>query len=94
MQSTPAVPPAPAPAPAKKSNLPMIIGVIVAAILSLCCCGSSLPIFLGTGTYSTALGDAAGGGAIPPAYGLVCVCAGLIPWLVVLIVFLVGRAKK
>jgi hypothetical protein len=93
MEPTVTVPPA-APPPAKKSNVVMIVSIIVAAILSLCCCSSSLPIFTGMGTYSAYLGDNTAGGAIPGYYGLICVCAGIIPWLVVLVIYLVRRPKK
>ncbi len=86
--------PAPTPAPAKKSNVGMIITVVIAALLSLCCCAFSIPIFMGAGNYSGYIGDNTTSGTLPPYVGLVCVCAGIIPWLVVLIVFLVQRSKK
>jgi hypothetical protein len=91
MEPTPA-------APAKKSNTPMIIAVVVAAVLSLCCCLpgiinliSPLPVtstteFFGESTTST--------GTLPAWSGVFCLCAALIPWLAVLIVALVRRPKK
>jgi hypothetical protein len=94
MEPTPAPAPAAAPASAKKNNAPMIIGAVAAALLSLCCCGFSIPIFMGAGNYSGYIGDSTTSGTVPPYFGLVCVCAGIIPWLVVLIVFLVQRSKK
>jgi Na+/proline symporter len=72
----------------------MIVAVVIVAILSLCCCGLSLPIFLGTGTYNGALGNSSTGGNIPQLYGLVCICAGLIPWIVLGIIVLIRRPKK
>ena len=89
MEQTPA-----APAPAKPSSAPIIIALIAAGILSLCCCGSSLPIFLGTGTYDVTGIAGTKSGGIPPLYGLVCVGAGIIPWFIPLIVFLVQKSKK
>jgi len=87
MEPTPA-------APAKKSPVAMIIALIAAAILSLCCCGSSIPIFMGTGTYDVSGFTGTESGSLPPLYGLVCVCAGIIPWFIPLIVFLIGKSKK
>ncbi len=90
--------PTPAPAPAKKSNAPMIIAVIAAAILSLCCCLpgvinliSPIPF---TSETSGLFGESSSSGTLPAYAGVLCLCAALIPWLVVLIVFLVQRSKK
>jgi hypothetical protein len=91
--------PAPAaPAPAKKSSAPMIIAIIVVAILSLCCClpgiinlVSPLPY---TTTTSGIIGESTGTGTIPATYGLICVCAAIIPWIVLGIVVLIRRPKK
>ncbi len=89
---------APAPAPAKKSNAPMIIAAVAAAILSLCCCLpgiiniiSPLPYTSSTDFFGETTSSA---GTLPGWYGVFCICAALIPWLAVLIVFLVRRSKK
>jgi hypothetical protein len=90
--------PAPAPAPAKKSNAPMIIAIIAAAILSLCCCLPGVINLISPIPYTTStsgiIGESSTAGTFPAYAGLVCLCAAVIPWLVVLIVFLVRRSKK
>jgi hypothetical protein len=93
MEQTPLTP-APTSAPAKPNNVPIIIAVIAAALLSLCCCGTSLPVFMGAGTYDVTGITGTESGGIPPLYGLVCVGAGIIPWFIPLIVFLMQKSKK
>jgi hypothetical protein len=90
--------PAPVAAPAKKSNAPMIIAIIGVAILSLCCClpgiiniVSPLPY---TTTTSGLFGESTDTGTLPGWYGVFCICAAVIPWLVLGIVALVRRSKK
>jgi hypothetical protein len=90
--------PAPAPAPAQKSNAPMIIAVIAAAILSLCCCLPGVinviaPIPF-TSETTGLFGESSSSGTLPAYAGILCLCAAVIPWLAVLIVFLVRRSKK
>ncbi len=90
--------PAPAPAPAQKSNAPMIIAIIAAAILSLCCCLPGIynlisPIPVET-TTSGLFGESSGTGTIPVYYALCCFCGAVIPWAAVLIFALVRRSKK
>jgi hypothetical protein len=88
----------PTPAPAKKSNLPMILGVIAAAVLSLCCCLPGVWNILSpipyTSETSGLIGESSSAGTLPAYVSVLCLCAALIPWLVVLIVFLVRRSKK
>jgi hypothetical protein len=97
MEPTPAAPVS-APAPAKKSSAPTIIAVIIAAILSLCCCLPAIINIVSPIPYSTAtsgvFGQSSGTGTLPATFGVVCVCAALIPWIVVLIIVLVRRPKK
>jgi len=86
MESTPAV-------PAKKSPLPLIIALIVAAVLSLCCCAPSIPVFLGAGTWETSGIIGNDTGKLPQAYGLICIGAGIIPWAIPLVVAILRRRK-
>lgn len=81
-------------APAKRNPIPMIIAIIVAAILSLCCCGSGLPVFLGLGKYNLDVFGAQANGVLPTTYGWICVGAGIIPWVIPLIVAIAKRVKK
>jgi hypothetical protein len=76
----------------------MIIAIIAAAILSLCCCLPGVynilfPMPFDTST-SGIIGESSSSGTLPGWYGVFCICAAVIPWLVVLIVFLVRRPKK
>jgi hypothetical protein len=97
MQPTPSAPPV-QPAPAKKSNAPMIIGIIAAAVLSLCCCLPGvinvISPFPYTSETSGIFGGSTSSGTLPAYAGIVCLCAALVPWLVVGIVALVQRSKK
>jgi hypothetical protein len=52
---------------------------------------SSLPLFLRTGTYDVIGGQS---GNIPPIYGVVCIVAAIVPWLIPLIVILILRNRK
>ncbi len=96
MEPTPSTPPAPA--PAKKSNTPMIIGIVAAAVLSICCCLPGVINIISpipyTSETSGIFGESSSSGTIPAYAGIVCVCAAIIPWLVVGIVALVQRSKK
>ncbi|MGD0173107.1 MAG: hypothetical protein ABSC61_01540 [Anaerolineales bacterium] len=93
MTETPA-----APTPAKKSSAPMIIAIIVVAILSLCCCIPGIINIVSPLPYTTStsgiIGQSSGTGTIPATYGLICICAAIIPWLVLGIVALLRRPKK
>jgi hypothetical protein len=90
--------PTPAPVPAKKSNAPMIIAVIAAAILSLCCCLPGVINVISPLPYTSEttglFGESASSGTLPAYAGILCLCAAVIPWLAVLIVFLVRQSKK
>jgi hypothetical protein len=90
MEPTPVAPAA----PAKKSSAPMIIAIIIAAILSLCCCLPGIAVLLGFGTYSTTGVIGENGGSIPTMYGLICIGAAIIPWIIPLVVIVVRRQKK
>jgi hypothetical protein len=83
-----------APAPAKYSSAPKIISIIVAAILSLCCCSLGILTLLGGSTLQTSGFTGSGTGTIPPLYGVVCIVAALVPWLIPLIVILILRNRK
>jgi len=91
MTETPA---APAPAPAKYSSAPKIISIIIAAILSLCCCIPGILTLVGGSTWQTSGFTGGGNGTIPPLYGLVCIVAALVPWIIPLIVILILRNRK
>jgi len=92
MTQTPAVP---APAPAKKSSLPMIIAIIVAAILSLCCCIPGILNIVSPGVYTTTgLTGNNTTGTISPMFGVVCIGLAIVPWVIPLIVIVVRRNKK
>jgi hypothetical protein len=97
METMPAAP-APAPAPAKKSSAGMIIAIIAVAILSLCCCIPGIYNFINpipvTTTTSGIFGESASTGTVPVYYGLCCVCAAIIPWIILGIVALIRRPKK
>lgn len=87
--------PAPAPAPAKKSSLPMIIAIVVAAILSLCCCIPGILNIVSPGIYTTTgLTGNNTTGTISPLFGVVCIGAAIIPWIIPLVVIIVRRNKK
>jgi hypothetical protein len=88
MEPTPA-------APAKKSSLPMIIAIIVAAILSLCCCIPGILNIVSPGVYNTTglMGDRSTG-TISPLFGLICIGAAIIPWIIPLVVIILRRNKK
>jgi hypothetical protein len=94
MEPTPAVPAA----PAKKSSAPTIIAIIAAAILSLCCCLPGIynilfPLPFETST-SGIIGESSSSGTLPGWYGVFCICAAFIPWVVVGIIALLRRSKK
>ena len=91
MEPTPVVPAA----PAKKSSLPMIIAIIVAAILSLCCCLPGILNIVSPGIYTTTglMGERSTG-TISPLFGVVCIGAAIIPWIIPLVVIIVRRNKK
>ncbi len=82
-------------APAKNSSLPMILAIVIAAILSLCCCLPGVFNIVSPGVYNTTglLGDRSTG-TIPPLYGLLCIGAAVIPWIIPLVVIVVRRNKK
>jgi hypothetical protein len=88
MEPTPA-------APAKRSSFPMIIAIIIAAILSLCCCIPGILNIVSPGVYETTgiLGERSTG-TISPLYGLLCIGAAIIPWIIPLAVIVVRRNKK
>jgi hypothetical protein len=85
----------PAPAPAKNSSLPMILAIVVAAILSLCCCLPGIFNIVSPGVYETTgiLGENTTG-TISPLYGLVCIAAAVVPWIIPVVVIVVRRNKK
>ena len=92
MEPTPA-------APAKKSNTPMIIAVVVAAVLSLCCCFPGAYNLISPMPFTSTVTDFTGvstteTGTMPAYAGLLCVCFALIPWAGVLIFALIRRPKK
>jgi hypothetical protein len=84
-------------APAKKSSALLIIAAVIAAILSLCCCSPAIINILSpipyTSSTSGIFGESTTTGTISASYGLVCVCAALIPWIVVVIIALLRRPK-
>ena len=90
MTQTPA-----APAPVKKSALPMILAIVAAAILSLCCCIPGILNIVSPGVYNTTgiMGENTTG-TISPLWGLVCIGAAVIPWAIPLVVIVVRRTKK
>jgi hypothetical protein len=85
----------PAPAPVKKSPLPMILAIIAAAVLSLCCCIPGILNIVSPGVYETTgiLGENTTG-TISPLWGLLCIGAAVIPWIIPLVVIVVRRTKK
>lgn len=87
MEPTPA-------APAKNNPIPMMLAVIAAAILSLSCCGLSIPVFLGFFNFGGNLSGAEFSGNVPPMYGFFCIGAGIIPWVIPVIVAIARRQKK
>jgi hypothetical protein len=90
MTETPA-----APAPAKKSSLPMILAIIVAAILSLCCCIPGILNIVSPGVYNTTgLMGQRSTGTISPIFGVICIGLAVIPWVIPLVVIIARRNKK
>ena len=88
--------PAPAPAPAKKSNAPMIIAIIAAAILSLCCCLPGMYNFVSPIPYTITTGisrESSSTGTLP-VYWIVLLCAAIIPWAASSIFFLSGGRRN
>jgi hypothetical protein len=87
--------PTPAPAPAKNSSLPMILAIVIAAILSLCCCLPGIFNIISPGVYHTTgiLGENTTG-TISPLYGLICIGAAIVPWIIPVVVIVVRRNKK
>jgi hypothetical protein len=82
-------------APAKKSSLPMIIAIIVAAILSLCCCIPGILNIVSPGVYNTTgLMGQRTTGTISPIFGVICIGLAVIPWIIPLVVIIVRRNKK
>jgi hypothetical protein len=82
----------------KKSRPLIILAVVAAAILSLCCC---LPGIINliypipyTSTMTIFEQTTTSGGTLPSWAGIFCLCAALIPWVVILIVALARRPKK
>ena len=63
----------------KKSSLWIILAVIVAACPSLFCCSFGAITLAGGGTYEMGTQS----GQLPPSMGLVFLCLGLLPWLIV-----------
>jgi hypothetical protein len=91
MEPTPATPVA----PAKKNSLPMIIAIIIAAILSLCCCIPGILNIVSPGIYNTTglMGERTTG-TISPLFGVICIGLAVIPWIIPLVVIVVRRQKK
>jgi hypothetical protein len=88
MEPTPA-------APVKKSSAPAIIAIIVAAILSLCCCIPGIINIVSPGIYNTTgLMGQRSTGTISPLFGVVCIGAAIIPWIIPLVVIIARRNKK
>ncbi len=83
-----------APAPAKKSSVGMIIAIIVVAILSLCCCLPEIFNLLSPAAVQSSGLMGNNSVTVSPLYGLICVCAAIIPWIVLGIVVLIRRPKK
>lgn len=82
-------------APAKKSSLPMIIAIFVAAILSLCCCIPGILNIVSPGVYNTTgLMGQRSTGTISPIFGVICIGLAVIPWIIPLVVIIVRRNKK
>ncbi|MGB7537076.1 MAG: hypothetical protein WBM17_00930 [Anaerolineales bacterium] len=82
-------------APVKKSPFPMILAIIIAAILSLCCCIPGILNIVSPGVYETTgiLGENTTG-TISPLWGVLCIGAAVVPWLIPLVVIVVRRTKK
>jgi hypothetical protein len=49
---------------------------------------------VGGSTWQTSGFTGGGNGTIPPLYGLVCIVAALVPWIIPLIVILILRNRK
>jgi hypothetical protein len=73
----------------------MILAVIVAAVLSLCCCLPGILNIVSPGVYDTTglLGERTTG-TISPLFGVACIGAAIIPWIIPLVVIIVRRNKK
>jgi len=93
MEPTPVTPITPA-APAKKSPTPMIIAIIAAAILSLCCCLIGV-LDLVSPSIAQSSGMMSGStSGLSTVYGLVCIGVAIAWWIIPLIVIVVQRNKK
>ena len=97
MEPTPVAPapaPAPAPTPAKKSNVWMIVAIVVLAILSLCCCLPSVINLASPGVFHTSGAFGESTGNYGRWVGLICICPIVILWIVLIVVAIVRRPKK
>jgi hypothetical protein len=73
----------------------MIIAIIIAAVLSLCCCIPGILNIVSPGIYTTTglMGERSTG-TISPLFGVLCIGAAVIPWIIPLVVIVVRRNKK
>ena len=81
--------PAPAVPPAKGMSKAVIFSLAASAIISFWCFCCSIPVFLGTASY-TINGVRT---EVPGIYGLCCVGVGLIPWIITLIIAILKHQK-
>jgi hypothetical protein len=86
-------PPASPPVTPKQGlSTPLVVAITSSVFLSLCCFCSSLPMFTGFfHFYYTINGEKT---YLPGYFGICCIGAGFVPWIVTVILWLVTRQKK